>query len=101
MQPQKNEFSLPHVLEAKHMNNINYGTNFIWKQGASNLWKGICKADIVLKQGVRKVVCSRKITRFWCDRWLHNEPLITKATREITDDEAKKYAADYWTMEHT
>lgn len=89
------------VLQAKYRNNASNEESFIGNQGASNLWKGICKAEKILKQGTRKVVRSGKNTSFWYDRWLRPDPLTAEANITIPEDESKKCVAEYWTTEGT
>lgn len=89
------------IIQAKYRKNITNDSNFIWKTGASNVWKGICEANFILKQGVRKVARTGRNISFWHDRWIHTEPLITKATKIIIGDEVKCLVADYWTTKGT
>lgn len=84
------------VISAKYLQEEKGNNGLISKHGASNLWRGICRATPIINTRVRKVVRSGQNMSFWNERWLKGNPLIHEAGINITDVDMNKKVADYW-----
>lgn len=84
------------ILRAKYMQRNNGNKVFIWKQGDSNLWKGLCIAYDILKKGTKMTVRSGRSTNFWNDRWICDKPLSHLVQGSVPKDETRKIVVDYW-----
>ncbi|XVF55710.1 hypothetical protein PTKIN_Ptkin06aG0058800 [Pterospermum kingtungense] len=73
--------------------------NFHHKQGSSNAWKGIMKANTILSTGTRSLILNDRDTLFWIDKWLMEEPLMTFLLSELSVQDVYKRAWDYWVAE--
>lgn len=72
----------------KYMQKDNKSNTLTCKHGASNLWKGICKTEEILKDGIRKMMRSGKNTSFWHDRSIIDKPLYQICNSILEEDEA-------------
>lgn len=84
------------TITAKYLHSSSMNNLSSRKQRVSNLWKGICNADSVLKEGIRKTVRFDKDTSFWFDRWICSSPPIQLSTDHVNEDETMKKVAEYW-----
>ncbi|XVF81675.1 hypothetical protein PTKIN_Ptkin15bG0174300 [Pterospermum kingtungense] len=70
--------------------------NFHHKQGSSNAWKGIVKANTILSKGTRSLILNGRDTLFWTDKWLMEEPLMNFLLSEFSSQDVYKRVSDYW-----
>lgn len=83
------------VISGKYMSNSFQPKHIVYKQGASNAWQGIVKAEEVLIKGVGHLVRSGKDTKFWLDVWIHDYPLVELTSLDISLIDFHRTVSDY------
>jgi len=84
------------IIKAKYLNRDSF-LQVEPKSDASFTWKSFLDARDVVEHGIAFLVRNGRIIRFWLDTWLGDEPLISKASTNITEQEANSTVIQYWT----
>ncbi|XP_019199802.1 PREDICTED: uncharacterized protein LOC109193400 [Ipomoea nil] len=84
------------TLASKYKHRVGATMDVSSRREISNVWRGMCNANVILEKGVMHIVQDGASTRFWMDVWLTSYSLYEKLLRLLSLPELYANVDEYW-----